>query len=348
MYYSASDIEDSIASKVQGNNPVSTSIPSFDSFNTNLNSFLPGNMLSYNSDGEVEIMNEANMQQYLNQSASTITPQIDKDTTALFDSYKGNNSFQIQPAQAFDQLNSAGSKLSSALEKLSKENSLLTVSTITSNNQFSQLGTLNQSINSSYPALTPKGIRDLNDPVIYAQKKQTTVETATTNVKSTSRNLTEEQYANPGFNNSAQQNLQQISTPQYSGDNDKGFDLYVRRTAYWAYGSGTDADSAVLKSSTGRQLQQGTSVAVDPALIPYLSRIEFPDIGARYATDTGGAVKARTAGGGKIPVIDVFFLKKEDAIKFANSTPEYVTVKVYPPKSKYKYAANTPPTYGIA
>ena len=59
-------------------------------------------------------------------------------------------------------------------------------------------------------------------------------------------------------------------------------------------------------------------------------------------------MKARTASGGKTPIVDVFFAKKEDALRFANSTPEYITVKVYPPKTRYKYVANASPTYGTA
>ena len=35
------------------------------------------------------------------------------------------------------------------------------------------------------------------------------------------------------------------------------------------------------------------------------------------------------ASGGKYPVIDIFFLNKKDAIKFANSNPKIVKVEVF-------------------
>jgi len=348
VFYSSADITTDLANKMQGGSPVSTSIPTFDSFNSNLAAILPENMTSFNSDGIKQALNPTNMQSLLDGAMPGIVPSIESNTVAKLNSLKGINNMGTQAGTAFSQLESSNSQLTKLLEDYSKGISMQTISTLKNNNQISQLGTLNKSIDGSFPSFTPKGIRDLNDPAIFNEKKTATINETVSNVKSTSKSMTEQDVSNKDFNNSAQQNLQQLSTPQYSGDNDRGFDLFVRRTVYWAYGSGTDSDSAALRSSTGRQLQQGISVAVDPAVIPYLSKIEFPDIGTRYATDTGGAVKARTASGGKAPIIDVFFLKKEDALKFANSTPEYINVKVFPPKTKYRYAKNSSPTFGAA
>jgi 3D (Asp-Asp-Asp) domain-containing protein len=269
----------------------------------------------------------------------------------MFKSAVGN--FPINPAGAdsFGQLSSSASKISSSSQIFSKKTSDQMIAVFKNNSQASQLGNLNYAINNSLASssrLSPKGIRDLNDPNLFSKKTDSAVNNASSSLKDTSTKMVEQVTENKTFNNSAQTNLQQLSMPQYSGSNTEGYDLYVRRTVYWAYGSGTDIDSANLKSSTGRQLEQGTSAAVDPFIIPYLSRIQFPDIGVRYATDTGGAVKARTASAGTVPIIDLFFLYKEDALAFAKSSPPYITVKVYPPQSKYKYVANSTPTYGTA
>jgi 3D (Asp-Asp-Asp) domain-containing protein len=51
-------------------------------------------------------------------------------------------------------------------------------------------------------------------------------------------------------------------------------------------------------------------------------------VGLVKAVDTGSAVVSKTASGGKLPVIDVFFVKKSDAINFANSNPKIVKVAV--------------------
>jgi 3D (Asp-Asp-Asp) domain-containing protein len=104
--------------------------------------------------------------------------------------------------------------------------------------------------------------------------------------------------------------------------------LTVRLTVYWARGSGTDSDSRRMRSSTGYTLKQGDSIAVDPKIIPYESDVIIPNVGLVKAVDTGSAVKGKVASGGKLPVIDVFFLNKTDAERFANNNPKIVKVAV--------------------
>jgi len=104
--------------------------------------------------------------------------------------------------------------------------------------------------------------------------------------------------------------------------------LTVRLTVYWARGSGTDADSCKMRSSTGHTLKQGDSIAVDPRIIPYNKEVIIPNVGLVKAVDTGSAVIGRVASGGKMPVIDVFFVNKSDAIDFADSHPKIVKVAV--------------------
>jgi 3D (Asp-Asp-Asp) domain-containing protein len=104
--------------------------------------------------------------------------------------------------------------------------------------------------------------------------------------------------------------------------------LTVRLTVYWARGGGTDADSRRLRSSTGYTLKQGDSIAVDPRIIPYDSEVIIPNVGLVKAVDTGTAVKGKVASSGRLPVIDVFFINKTDALRFANSNPKVVKVAV--------------------
>jgi len=104
--------------------------------------------------------------------------------------------------------------------------------------------------------------------------------------------------------------------------------MTVRLTVYWAKGGGTDSDSAKKRSSTGYTLKQGESIAVDPRIIPYRKEVIIPNVGLVKAVDTGTAVKQKKASNGKLPVIDVFFEHKNDAIKFANRYPKVVKVAV--------------------
>lgn len=358
MYYSAPDLANAqtiLQDKVANNSsmflPDMTSIPGFDQFSNKLSNLLPTNMLNTVDGGVVEAFNQKNLQNTIEGSISNLTSDLQKNATSLFKSAAGSIPLNPVGTISFEELGSSASKIAQISQEFSKKTSQQMISVFNNNTQGAQLGNLNYAIDNSFAnssRLTPKGIRDLNTPDLFNKKTDSAVSAATSDLKGTATSMVKQQAQNKEFSDSAQVNLQQLSSPQFSGDNSAGFDLYIRRTVYWAYGPGTDIDSANLRSSTGRRLQQGISVAVDPSVIPYLSRIEFPDIGTRFATDTGGAVKARTASGGSAPIIDVFFINKEEALAFAKSSRPYITVKVFPPQSKYKYVANSAPTYGIA
>jgi len=104
--------------------------------------------------------------------------------------------------------------------------------------------------------------------------------------------------------------------------------LTVRLTVYWARGGDTDRDSGRKKSSTGYTLKQGESIAVDPRIIPYTKEVIIPNVGLVKAVDTGTAVKEKKASNGKLPVIDIFFENKKDAMSFAYNNPKVVKVAV--------------------
>ena len=104
--------------------------------------------------------------------------------------------------------------------------------------------------------------------------------------------------------------------------------LTVRLTVYWARGGSTDYYSAKKKSSTGYTLKQGESIAVDPRIIPYTKEVIIPNVGIVKAVDTGSAVVDKSASNGKLPVIDVFFENKRDAMVFADRYPKIVKVAV--------------------
>jgi len=111
--------------------------------------------------------------------------------------------------------------------------------------------------------------------------------------------------------------------------NNGGFKIITARlTVYWAKGGSTDYYSSKKKSSTGYTLKQGESIAVDPRIIPYRREVIIPNVGLVKAVDTGSAVVAKKASNGKMPVIDVFFEHKKDAILFANRYPKVVKVAV--------------------
>lgn len=116
--------------------------------------------------------------------------------------------------------------------------------------------------------------------------------------------------------------------------------MKVRVTAYWSVGKGTDKWTARGMSSTGVPLRENQSAAVDPAVIPYGSRIVWREGGKIWkAVDTGSAVKDRTAAiawGKDVPVVDVFFENREDAIAWTYEVPKFISVDIFPPEEGWK------------
>jgi len=106
-------------------------------------------------------------------------------------------------------------------------------------------------------------------------------------------------------------------------------EIKVRLTAYWAKGSDTDSWSAKRQSSTGATLKPNRSVAVDPKVIPYFSKLYIPNLGFRFAHDTGTDVIRKKASHGKYPVVDIFFMTEKEAMRFVNNNPKVVKVAVY-------------------
>ena len=106
-------------------------------------------------------------------------------------------------------------------------------------------------------------------------------------------------------------------------------EIKVRLTAYWAKGSDTDSWSAKRQSSTGATLKPNRSVAVDPRIIPYFSKLYIPNLGFRFAHDTGTDVIRKKASHGKYPIVDIFFMTEKEAMRFVNSNPKVVKIAVY-------------------
>lgn len=328
-----------------------TNIPSFDQFSQQASALLPNNFISTASNGAQQLLSPTNFTNKMTQGLNQIAPQLQQQASGLLNSVAGKtlgSAGSFNASNALDQLDSMLSQMSN---KFSIKSTDQLVGALTNAVQGSQLGNIQSAVQNAFSSaaqLTPKGIRDLANPTNLTNKINETVANAKNSVSDAAKQMAQQQANNPAFSNSGQLPFQQLSSPSFSGSNENGFRLAVRLTVYWSKGSGTDYYTAQKLSSTGRILAEGVSAAVDPVLIPYLSRLDIPYAGTRFAVDTGGAVKARRASGGRLPIVDIYFEKKETALAFARSVPQEVIVTVYPPKSPYKYAKYSPPTYGAA
>ena len=133
-----------------------------------------------------------------------------------------------------------------------------------------------------------------------------------------------------------------LAPPVFAGartpQEQRGQPLLARVTVYWASGGrGSDAYTRRHKCSTGVRLRVG-HCAVDPRRIPYGSKVLLPD-GVFMAVDTGSAVVSRkaarragrTASERNALVIDRFFETKRQALSWASTHPQFMTVQVIPP-----------------
>lgn len=88
----------------------------------------------------------------------------------------------------------------------------------------------------------------------------------------------------------------------------------ARLTFYTGHEDRFGTTTAVKGPDGANRAREGVTVAVDPAVIPYGSRVRIPALaqlsekkdGIFFAHDTGTDVKSRRASRGKEPVIDVF------------------------------------------
>lgn len=348
----AQELQNKLSGITQAELQQMTSVPSFDQFGQQASALLPNNFINAASNGAQQLLSPSNFTNKMTQGLNQIAPQVQQQATGLINAVAGKTIGNIGSFDATGALDQLDSLLSQMSNKFSIKSADQMVGALTNAAQGSQIGNIQSAMQNAFSSvsqLTPKGIRDLANPSNLTNKINETVASAKNNISNVAQQMAFDQVNNPGFSNSGQLPFQQLSSPAFSGGNENGYKLAVRLTVYWSKGSGTDYYTAQKLSSTGRILAEGISAAVDPVIIPYLSRIDIPYAGTRLAVDTGGAVKARRASGGRLPIVDIYFEKKETALAFTKSIPtQEVVVTVYPPKSQYKYARYSPPTYGAA
>ena len=329
-----------------------TSIPPFSPSNQQITNLLPQNFISISNNGIPTLPNPSNFLQGLDSSIASIAPNLVGTATGLLNSLVGKTLGSVGNFLAGGIFNDVFNQLIGIAQGFSTLSNNQMLDILNNNISAQQIGSLNASVAGAFNQFTnisPTTIRNLaTNPQLFNNQINSLAGNAQQNLTQTAQQMASTQVNNPGFSNSGQFPLQQYSLPAFSGNNQDGTELRIRRTVYWSYGPGTDSYSAAKMSSTGRVLAEGISAAVDPSIIPYLSRIVFPDIGDRVATDTGGAVKRRVASGGRLPIVDIYFENRQNALAFANQYPKEVTIKFYPPKTRYQYSKGAPPAYGSA
>lgn len=88
-------------------------------------------------------------------------------------------------------------------------------------------------------------------------------------------------------------------------------------------------------TSLGKKPIAGKTIAVDPKIIPYGSKVTIPQMGKTFvAGDVGPAVIAKKASKGKTIVVDIYCSSKAEAQKLIKKYPLYMKIKVEKPNAK--------------
>lgn len=86
------------------------------------------------------------------------------------------------------------------------------------------------------------------------------------------------------------------------------------------------------KTSTGAKPTVNKTIAVDPKIIPYNSKVFIAKMGKTFlAQDTGSAVKSRTASrklGKTNIVIDIYCKNQKEALAYIKKYPMFMEIKI--------------------
>lgn len=118
------------------------------------------------------------------------------------------------------------------------------------------------------------------------------------------------------INNSLQNSLQSLQKSKPSSRIRGRTNLAEGNNKLWVIATAYSPDDPGVNhcTATGTCPEEGRTVAVDPRVIPYGSRIYIPGYGWRIAEDTGGAIKGSR--------IDLYFEKRQAALNFGRQKIE--------------------------
>jgi len=310
---------------------------------------LAQNLSTVSSSGNPSELPSTNILNSIQNSIQNLLGNISSQISNAVNSVIGIFSIPQNPQNLSQQFSDLQTQFSSNAQTLQSGISLQLnsqSSNPTTGTQFGQFQNIISQQGSQSNSLSPKKIRDLStDPETYDQYITDNTQTAAQSVGQAAQSNATDYTSNSVVTNTSQ-TKGTILNPDPSLPTDQ--QMTIRRTGYWARpltDPSVDADSAALNSSTGvGNLREGISCAVDPSVIPYGSKIIFPDIGVRIAMDTGSAVDSNQAAGSSgqsvSTTIDVFYVNKSTSDTQLNALPEVVTVTVQFPRSGVKKVGN--------
>jgi len=334
----ASDLLDSsgtfLSNLQEGVNPSellgSVKIPDLGDYGNLLQSVLPKNLTSFDTDGILQLLSPHDFQDKIKKGIESVQGLIENEikntineVTSTVDRLDSGNENVMEAS--FSEIGSAISDNQTAF----LSDAVGSVSSISNiQEDVPVISKFTQNISAATDTIrefTPKQIRDLADPDNYNRVMQETLQKANTLLETDIVNTAKEFIQSPpgigsvGTLFASANTLLGLSGPTSSGE---PYSVEVKVSTYYAEGDGSDIDAFKKKTATGRQLQSGKSCAVDNVTILYNSKIEVPGVGTFVAVD-------KLRGGGA--TLQLFYDKKEQAMAVEGKLTGKMVVKVTPP-----------------
>jgi hypothetical protein len=280
---------------------------------------LPKNLIRVNNEGDFSLINPKELQAQLQSGLKSIQDIVEFQVR---DVLQEAMALKNQATDAIQQASSAVFDLGAGLTSLNAD--FINNALGSFNNIAGTLGIDTTSISQIQEAatpvldglknLSPKQIRDLQNPAVLQQTVNTAVDAAT-QLMGNQAIASAVQSIAPSLNIQAIAQLFGIAgsgifAVQATDSNNRPSDvveILAEINTYYAEGEGADIDASQYKSVTGKQLQPGKSCAVDNSSILFDSEVTT-SLGTFKAVDK---VKSPSTSGD--PVISLFFKTQKEA-----------------------------------
>lgn len=322
----------------------SLKIPDLGGLAQSFQQLLPQNLVSVDIEGVFSLLSPKELQQQIEDGLQSVRGLIEDQVKSVLDeamSLKAQATDAIQ--QAGDAIENIGTSIASLnfdfLSNITDSFTSIAGTLGIDTTSISQIQEAATPVLDGLKSLSPKQIRDLQNPATLQQTVNTAVDTAS-QLMGNQAIAGALQSISPSLNIQAIQQLFGVGAGLFAvgstGQNNepqKEYSILVEINTYYAKGEGADVDAAQYKSVSGKKLQPGKSCAVDNSSIIFDSDVET-SLGTFKAVDK---VKTGTSSG--TPVISLFFDTQEEAVnkelQLTRSKRRKQVVKVKPPGSTF-------------
>jgi hypothetical protein len=301
-------------------------LPILSEFSQSAEGLLPVNLIKIGADGKVDLLSLTELQQALSKGLGDIKGYLEGEVLGLFQTLKG------EVEAVYDQAKEVYSEITNLGDTLKKDNSLVFDAAISALNGATGLNINAQSLATlkkagqdtmkNFSNLSPKQIKDLADPDFFGKIVNTTLDASIAATGVAAEILGQQSISNTQLDNSSYMDLFKSASPE------KEKTIPVYRQVYWAKGEGATPEAAAQKSSSGAQLIDNYSLAVNNTDIQIGDKITFADDNKeREAVDIATKSKGLSITG-PYPVVAIFFENRDKALEYQKNYSKYINATI--------------------